>query len=70
LKPVVFANPPAAGETIIEQLEAYIGEHGKAAYACVLLTPDDEGYKVGEESDRNTEPVRTSFLNLEWFSQR
>src|SRR5215467_11191917 len=45
LHPVIFADLPAKGETIIEKLESYIGRGGKAAYACVLLTPDDEGRK-------------------------
>ncbi len=48
LHPVIFANLPAEGHTIIEKLESYIGQGGKAAYACVLLTPDDEGHKAGE----------------------
>ncbi len=48
LNPVIFANLPAEGHTIIEKLESYIGQGGKAAYACVLLTPDDEGHKAGE----------------------
>ncbi len=48
LHPVIFANLPAEGDTIIEKLESYIGGGGKAAYACVVLTPDDEGHKAGE----------------------
>jgi predicted nucleotide-binding protein len=48
LHPVILANLPAEGDTIIEKLESYIGRGGKAVYACVLLTPDDEGHKAGE----------------------
>lgn len=48
LHPVILANLPAEGDTIIEKLESYIGQAGKAVYACVLLTPDDEGHKAGE----------------------
>jgi len=48
LNPIIFANLPAEGETIIEKLEAYIGHGGKAGYAFVLVTPDDEGRKVGD----------------------
>lgn len=48
MTPIILANLAAAGDTIIEKLESYIGQHGKAGYACVLVTPDDEGYKVGE----------------------
>lgn len=47
LDPIVLQNLPAAGDTIIEKLERYLGEHGNVGYACVLLTPDDEGYKAG-----------------------
>lgn len=47
LTPIVLANLPAAGDTIIEKLERYLGEHGNVGYACVLLTPDDQGHKVG-----------------------
>jgi predicted nucleotide-binding protein len=47
LDPIVLQNLPAAGDTIIEKLERYLGEHGNVGYACVLLTPDDEGHKAG-----------------------
>jgi hypothetical protein len=40
LEPVILQNLPIAGDTIIEKLEANID----VRYACVLLTPDDEGY--------------------------
>jgi predicted nucleotide-binding protein len=43
LEPIILANLPASGDTIIEKLEHYLGEHGDVGYACVLLTPDDEG---------------------------
>lgn len=47
LAPIILANLPAAGDTIIEKLERYLGEHGNVGYACVLLTPDDQGHKAG-----------------------
>lgn len=47
LEPIILQNLPAAGDTIIEKLERYLGEHGDVGYACVLLTPDDEGHKAG-----------------------
>jgi predicted nucleotide-binding protein len=64
LSPVVFAHLPAAGETIIEKLESYIGQHGKAAYACVLVTPDDEGYKVGEADKKKYRARQNVVLEL------
>jgi predicted nucleotide-binding protein len=51
LEPIVLANLPAAGDTIIEKLERYIGEHGNVGYACVLLTPDDQGHKAGQPEE-------------------
>lgn len=51
LEPIVLANVPAAGDTIIEKLERYIGEHGNAGYACVLLTSDDQGHKAGRAEE-------------------
>jgi len=39
LEPIVLQNLPASGDTIIEKLEHLTG----ADFACVLVTPDDEG---------------------------
>jgi predicted nucleotide-binding protein len=44
LKPIILANLPAAGDTIIEKLERYLRQAGDVGYACVLLTPDDMGH--------------------------
>lgn len=41
LDPIVLQSIPGGGETIIEKLEQLTG----ADFACVLLTPDDEGRK-------------------------
>ncbi len=41
LEPIVLQNIPSAGDTIIEKLEQLTA----ADFACVLLTPDDEGRK-------------------------
>lgn len=48
LNPIVLANLTPAGDTIIEKLERYLGEHSNVGFACVLLTPDDEGYPKGQ----------------------
>ena len=40
LEPVILANMVAEGQTIIEMLEKH---RTNLKYACVLLTPDDEG---------------------------
>ena len=51
LEPIVLANLPASGDTIIEKLEHYIKEHGNVGFACVLLTPDDQGHKSGKAEE-------------------
>ncbi len=48
MDPIILENLPAAGDTIIEKLEQYLGQHGNVGFACVLLTPDDEGYPAGQ----------------------
>jgi predicted nucleotide-binding protein len=50
--PIILGNLPAAGDTIIEKLERYLGEHGNVGFACVLLTPDDEGHKAGMTEEK------------------
>ena len=47
LEPVVLQNLPAAGDTIIEKLE----DNTNVTFACVLLTPDDEGH-VRDKADK------------------
>ncbi len=51
LEPIVLANLPATGDTIIEKLEHYLKEHGNVGFACVLLTPDDQGHKSGKAEE-------------------
>jgi len=51
LEPIVLANLPAGGDTIIEKLEKYLGEHNDVGYACVLLTPDDQGHRANQPTE-------------------
>lgn len=64
LEPIVLANLPAAGDTIIEKLEHYLGEHGNVGYACVLLTPDDEGYISGKAEEKKYRARQNVVLEL------
>jgi len=64
LDPIILANLPAAGDTIIEKLERYLGEHGNVGFACVLLTPDDEGYKAGKVEERKYRARQNVVLEL------
>ena len=44
LEPLVLQNVPSGGQTIIEKLET----NSDVTFACVLLTPDDEGHPQGQ----------------------
>lgn len=52
MNPIILSQLPAAGDTLIEKLESYIGHKGTVAFACVLVTPDDEGYLVGSPDQK------------------
>ena len=47
LNPIILENIPGAGDTIIEKLETLT----EADFACVLLTPDDEGHRRGHPEE-------------------
>ena len=49
LTPFVLANTSGGGLTIVEALELEIGSKTGKRFGIVLLTPDDMGYKQGEE---------------------
>lgn len=62
LEPIILSEKPAKGQTIIEKLEA----HSRVAFAVVLLTPDDEGGKVGAE-ERRPRARQNVILELGYF---
>jgi len=64
LEPVILSQLPAGGDTIIEKLERYVGEHGGAYFACVLLTPDDEGHAVGKPEQKKYRARQNVVLEL------
>ncbi len=64
LEPIVLDNLPAAGDTIIEKLEHYLAEHGNVGFACVLLTPDDEGHKFGKPEEKKYRARQNVILEL------
>lgn len=64
MDPIVLQHLPAAGDTIIEKLEQYLGEHGNVGFACVLLTPDDEGHKAGRPEDKKYRARQNVILEL------
>lgn len=64
LEPIILGNLAAAGDTIIEKLERYLGEHGGVGFACVLLTPDDEGHTAGKTEEKKYRARQNVVLEL------
>ena len=64
LKPIVLGDLPAEGDTIIEKLEKYLGPNSPVGFACVLLTPDDEGYPKGQENEKKHRARQNVILEL------
>jgi predicted nucleotide-binding protein len=64
LNPVVLANLPAGGDTVIEKLEHYLGARSNVGFACVLLTPDDEGYAQGQPEAKKYRARQNVVLEL------
>ena len=58
-EPIVLKDQPPSGETIIEKLE----DSMDADFACVLLTPDDFGYR--KDQPQNTNPRARQNVVLE-----
>jgi predicted nucleotide-binding protein len=64
LNPIVLGRLTPDGDTIIEKLERYLGQHSNVGYACVLLTPDDEGYPVGRADEKRYRARQNVILEL------
>jgi predicted nucleotide-binding protein len=64
MEPIVLANLPAAGDTIIEKLEKYLKDAHGVGFACVLLTPDDEGYRAGAAEEKKYRARQNVILEL------
>lgn len=60
LEPIIIQNLPAAGETLIERLESLT----PADFACVLLTPDDEGHPYGYPEEKKPRARQNVVLEL------
>ena len=66
LKPVILAEMPAKGRTIIERFE----QHAEVGYAIVLLTPDDAGSLQGDENDLKPRARQNVIFELGFFVGR
>jgi predicted nucleotide-binding protein len=63
LEPVVLQNIPSAGQTIIEKLETC----SDVTFACVLLTPDDEGHATAKPDTKRFRARQNVVLELGMF---
>ena len=63
LEPLVLQNVPSAGQTIIEKLESC----SDVTFACVLLTPDDEGHRMGKPAEKKSRARQNVVLELGMF---
>lgn len=64
LEPVILAQLPAEGDTIIEKLEKHLRDSGNIGYACVLLTPDDTGYPAPHPEEEQYRARQNVILEL------
>lgn len=64
LNPIILAQLPSDGDTIIEKLEKYLRDSAGVGYACVLLTPDDEGHRSGADEEKRYRARQNVILEL------
>jgi len=62
LQPFILANSSGGGLTIIEALEAEIGNEGDSAFGIVLLTPDDIGYAQADGESKAQSRARQNVV--------
>ena len=63
LSPTILHEQPNLGRTLIEKFE----QHAQAAFAVILLTPDDVGAMVGEEEKLKLRARQNVILELGYF---
>jgi predicted nucleotide-binding protein len=63
LTPIILHEQPNKGRTIIEKLEA----HTSVDFAVVLLTPDDIGYPINDETKKSKRARQNVLLELGLF---
>jgi predicted nucleotide-binding protein len=63
LEPVILQNLVGGGQTIIEKLEGNLD----VRYACVLLTPDDQGHPAGKPDQIRARARQNVVLELGMF---
>ncbi|MES2663712.1 MAG: nucleotide-binding protein [Pseudomonadota bacterium] len=66
LDPIVLSEKPNEGRTIIEKFE----KNGNVSFAVVLMTPDDVGYKKGDQENPRPRVRQNVILELGYFVGR
>jgi len=66
LRPIILHERPSSGDTIVEKLD----RHGDAAYAVVLLTPDDVGGLSSSQPALKPRARQNVVLELGYFIGR
>jgi predicted nucleotide-binding protein len=64
MNPIVLGNLTPGGNTVIEQLEKNLIDNPHVQYACVLLTPDDEGHRRGYPDEGQPRARQNVILEL------
>jgi predicted nucleotide-binding protein len=63
LEPIVLQNLVAGGQTVIEKLEG----NSEVNFACVLLTPDDEGHRINHPEQKKARARQNVVLEMGMF---
>jgi predicted nucleotide-binding protein len=66
IEPIILAEQPNLGQTVIEKFEKHASQ---VSYAIVLVTGDDEGRLIGEQPLR-PRARQNVILELGWFAGR
>jgi len=66
LKVIILHEEPNLGRTVIEKFEQNAG----VDFAVILLTPDDEGYKAGDQNEAKPRARQNVILELGYFIGR
>lgn len=67
IRPIILHEQLNRGKTIIEKFEEHAS---KVGFAIILMTPDDMGYQVGKEDEKQFRARQNVILELGYFTAR
>jgi predicted nucleotide-binding protein len=67
VEPVILQEQINKGMTVLEKFEAFAD---RAAFAVILMTPDDKGYPVNQESEAKYRARQNVILELGYFAAK